>query len=137
MRGAMHRGGRAWRQALTRWLPPALWALLILSLSTLPEMFFGKPQTGEGRRLHYYLEMVVHISQFCVFFLLMIRALRGAGRSRATVVVAAFVAVLVLSLTNESVQTLTPTRTFDLTDMVMDAVGGFVGLGLVLSRKAS
>lgn len=137
MRGAMQRDGRAWKQALTRWLPPALWALLILSLSTLPEMFFGKPQTGEGRRLHYYLEVVVHIFQFCVFFLLMIRALRAPGRSRATVVAAAFVAVLGLSLTNEWIQTLTPTRTFDLTDMVMDAVGGFVGLGLVLSRNGN
>jgi VanZ family protein len=108
--------------------------LLILSLSTLPEAFFGKPKAGAGRRLHHYLELVVHVVQFCVFFLLMNRALRSADRSRVAVRSGALLAVLLLSLVNESIQTLTPTRTFDLTDMAVDAVGGLVGLGLVLSR---
>ena len=113
-----------------RWLPPLAWALLILSLSMLPEMYFGTPSTRQGRRVHFYLEVLVHITQFCVFFVLMARALRPTLRSRAWTLAGAFAAVLVLSLTNESLQTLTPTRTFDVADMTMDVLGGFIGFGV-------
>lgn len=83
------------------------------------------------------MEVMVHIVQFCVFFLLMVPALRSGHRSRAMALGGAFAAVLLLSLTNESVQTLTPTRTFDPADMAMDTLGGLMGLGLVLSRGRS
>jgi VanZ family protein len=117
---------------ITKWLPPVLWGVLILSLSALPEMYFGTPRSGQGRRLHYYLEVTVHIFQFSVFFLLVTRALYSTLPSRARVLGYAFTAVLALSLVNESVQTLTPTRMFDFADMAMDALGGLVGLGLAL-----
>jgi VanZ family protein len=119
------------------WLPPVLWAALILSLSTLPEVYFGPPPSSEGRRIHYYLEVLVHIAQFCVFFLLVIRALRrSASRREARLLGYAFVSALVLSLLNESIQTLTPTRMFDYADMAMDALGVLVGVGLVLLLDA-
>jgi VanZ family protein len=129
----MRHVGEMWTEATVRWLPPVGWAVLILSLSTLPEVFFGTPRTSEGRRLHFYLEVMVHIVQFCVFFLLMIPALRSARRTRASVLGGALAAVLLLSLVNECLQTLTPTRTFDLADMAMDTLGGLLGLGLVLA----
>jgi VanZ family protein len=131
MRDGMRRGTQV---ALSRWLPAVLWGLLILALSTLPELYLGVPKTGTARRLHYYLELVVHVFQFCVFFLLVLRALRSPGRSQVAALGLAFGAVLFLSLTNESVQTLVPTRMFDPSDMAMDAVGGLVGLGLVVVR---
>jgi VanZ family protein len=93
-------------------------------------MYFGAPRTPQGRRLHYYLELLVHVVQFSVFFLLVLRALRAELPSRARVLGYAFAAVLLMSLLNESVQTLTPTRMFDVADMAMDALGGLVGLGL-------
>jgi VanZ family protein len=125
----MHRDERSTR-GIGNWLAPVLWGVLILSLSTLPEMYFGAPRTPQGRRLHYYLELLVHVVQFSVFFLLVLRALRAELPSRARVLGYAFAAVLLMSLLNESVQTLTPTRMFDVADMAMDALGGLVGLGL-------
>ena len=121
---------------IRRWLPPVLWASLILSMSLLPDSFFyfGVPRTHEARRAHYYLEVAVHIFQFGVFFMLMTRPLRSGRRSRAGALVGAFVFVLLLSLTNESLQAFTPTRMFDFEDMAMDALGGLVGLGLALAR---
>jgi VanZ family protein len=114
-------------------VPPVLWATLILSLSTLPEVYFGTPQSREGRRIHYYLEVLVHICQFCVFFLLVIRALRRSAPPRQTKFLGyAYISALLLSLLNESIQTLTPTRMFDYADMAMDAVGGLAGVGLIL-----
>jgi VanZ family protein len=135
----MFGSGNASGSAIRRWLPPVLWASLILSVSLLPDSFFyfGVPRTREARRVHYYFEAAVHIFQFCVFFMLVNRPLRSAHRSRAGALVGALAAVLLLSLTNESVQALTPTRMFDLGDMAMDALGGLVGLGLAMVRDAS
>lgn len=137
MRGMLSLSATNPASPMSRWLPPVCWATLVLTLSLLPEVFFfGATATPEARRLHYYLEVLVHIFQSCVFFLLMIRALRSAGRSRITVLTGAFVAVLLLSLVNESVQAFTPTRMFDVIDMTMDALGGIVGLGLARAGNA-
>ena len=135
----MFGSGSASASLIRRWLPPVLWASLILSLSLLPDSFFyfGAPRTREARRAHYYLEIAVHIFQFGVFFLLMNRPLRSGRRSRAGALVGAFVFVLLLSLTNETLQAFTPTRMFDVEDMAMDALGGLVGLGLALVRDAT
>src|SRR5262245_55143276 len=113
----VRRARETWMSTLARWLPPVCWAALILSLSTLPEAVFGTPQTSQGYRIHYYLEVVVHVGQFGIFFLLMLRALQSEHRSSAAIRAIALCAVVLLSLTNESLQTLTPTRMFDLADM--------------------
>jgi VanZ family protein len=122
--------GASWR----RWLPPALWALLVLALSTRPEAFFGAaPTTREAKVVHFYLEVLVHLVQFSVFFVLMLRPLRERAWPRAAVLATAFAAVLALSFANESLQALTPTRTFDLWDMAVDAVGGVLGAAATLA----
>ena len=122
---------------IARWAPPICWGALVVLLSLLPDVFFfGTPKNDEARHLHYYIEVMVHVFQSCVFFLLILRPLRSTQRSRAAVVAAAFAALLLLSLVNESVQAFTPTRMFDFVDMTMDALGGIVGLGLALAADA-
>ncbi len=117
-----------------RWLPSGLWGALILALSTEPESFFpfAASQGGQYRVIHYYLEVAVHLVEFCVLFLLVAWPLRSQKRSWVAVIGWAFGAVLVLSLLNESVQSFTPTRMFDVGDMSVDALGG--GLGALLAR---
>lgn len=116
-----------------RWLPAALWGVLILSLSTQPETFFpfAASEGGQYRVIHYYLEIAVHLVEFCVFFLLVACPLRSQERPWVAVIWRAFGAVLILSLLNESIQTFTPTRMFDVWDMTVDALGGTVGALLV------
>jgi len=125
--------------AVRRWWAPVVWASLILSLSLLPDsyFYFGAPQTREARRVHYYFEVATHLCQFCVFFLLMNRSARTQTRSRPVAIILSFLAVLGLSLMNESLQAFTPTRTFDLLDMAMDALGGLVGASAVVVANIS
>lgn len=95
-----------------RWFPSALWGLLILLLSSQPETFFPftASQGRQYRLIHYHMEIAVHLVEFCVFFLLVAWPLRSRGRPWVAVIGHAFGAVVVLSVLNESVQALTPTR---------------------------
>lgn len=112
-----------------RWLPSVLWGALILALSTKPEsFFFAAVQSGQDRMIHYYLEIAVHLVEFCIFFLLVAWALHSAETPWVAVISRAFGAVLVLSMLNESIQAFTPTRMFDVGDMIVDALGGVIGL---------
>ncbi|MGB4782761.1 VanZ family protein [Candidatus Methylomirabilis sp.] len=121
-----------------RWLPSALWGALILLLSTRPEtFFFAAAQSTHYRVIHYYLEITVHLVEFCVFFLLVAWSLRFQVRPWGAVIGRAFGAVLILSLLNESIQAYTPTRMFDVGDMTVDALGGAVGVLLCRSQTAN
>lgn len=121
-----------------RWFPSVMWGVLILLLSTRPEtFFFGAAQGGQYRVIHYYVEIAVHLVEFCVFFLLVVWSLRTQERPSVAVIGRAFGAVLVLSLLNESIQAFTPTRMFDVRDMTVDALGGAIGMLLCRSRTAT
>lgn len=118
-----------------RWLPPAIWGALILALSTRPDTFFFSESRGKQYRLiHYYLEIAVHLVEFGVFSLLVVRPLRSWALPKVAVLGSAFGATLVLSLLNESIQAFTPTRMFDVWDMTVDALGGAIGVVLVVAR---
>lgn len=121
-----------------RWLPSATWAVLILLFSAQPETFFFPGSHGRHYRfLHYYLEIAVHLVEFCFFFVLVVWPLRSWGRPRVALLGVAFGAVLVLSLINESIQAFTPTRMFDVWDMIVDALGGAIGALLVVGRDSA
>lgn len=120
--------GAAARSSWRPWLPPALWALLVLALSTRPEAFFAVgPTTRQARAVHLYLEILIHLVEFSVFFLLMLPPLRERAWSQGAASIMAFAAVLALSFANESLQALTPSRTFDPWDIVVDVAGGVLG----------
>ncbi len=124
--------------AWVRWFPSALWGALILLLSTRSEtFFFAAAQSAHYRVIHYYLEIIVHLVEFCVFFLLVAWALHSAETPWAAVIGRAFGAVLVLSLLNESIQAYTPTRMFDVGDMTVDVLGGAIGVLLCRSQTAN
>lgn len=128
-----HRRPRSARQ----WVPAILWGVLILGLSTRPESFFFPiaPRRGQGG-LRLYVEIAVHLVQFCLFALLLLRPLRANGWGESTVRGAALAGVLGLSLLNESLQAFTPTRMFDMADVVVDATGGLIALAVARLRWA-
>jgi hypothetical protein len=122
-----HRRARSARQ----WVPAILWGVLILGLSTRPDSFFFPAAPGRGHGgLRLYLEIAVHLVQFGVFALLLLRPLRANGWGESTVRAAALAGAVGLSLLNESLQALTPTRMFDVTDVVVDATGGLIASAL-------
>jgi VanZ family protein len=128
-------GGRA--RSVRQWVPAVLWGVLILGLSTRPDSFFFPvgPRRGQGG-FHLYAEIAVHLVEFCLFALLLIRALRPNGWGASTVRAAALAGVLGLSLLNESLQAVTPTRMFDVADVVVDAAGGLIALAVSRLRSA-
>jgi hypothetical protein len=120
MAGARRVGRREWLD----FVPASLWAALILALSTRPGEFF-EPLSPAGSGLEkLVIEIVVHATQFSVFFLLVRWAL---GRQRVPAFAAAplaLTAVVGLSLLNESVQAFTVSRMFDAFDMAVDVTAG-------------
>lgn len=118
-----------------RWLPPLIWAAQILALSSRPAtFFFARPQGTQYQVVHHGLEIAIHLVQFGVLFLLVVRPLRSWALPKAAVLGSAFGAALVVSLLNESIQALTPTRMFDVWDMTVDALGAGIGMLLVMAR---
>lgn len=121
-----------------RWLPSVLWAAFILLLSTRPEtFFFSPPQVRRYPMIHDYMEIAVHLVEFCVFFLLVAWPLRAQRRPWVAIISRGVGAVLVLSLLNESIQASTPTRMFDVWDMAVDALGGAIGVLLCCSERTT
>lgn len=120
-----------------RWLPAALWGALVLLMSAQPETFyFAAAQGPQYRWIHYGMEMAVHVLEFCVFFLLVVWPLRVKKRPWLSVIACAYGAVVVLSLLNESIQSFTPTRMFDVGDMSVDVLGGGLGALLALATDS-
>jgi VanZ family protein len=118
-------------------VPAILWGVLILGLSTRPDSFFFPVAPGRGPGgFRLYLEIAVHLAQFCVFALLLLRPLRAHGWGGFTARAAALAGAVGLSLLNESLQALTPTRMFDVTDVVVDATGGLIASALSRLRWA-
>jgi hypothetical protein len=110
--------------ATLTFVPAGVWAALILALSTRSGAFFDPvaPARSDGS-VRLALEILVHVVQFAVFFLL----LRGALARHLSAIVAsglALVAVIGLSLLNESVQAFTVTRMFDAFDIAVDVTAG-------------
>jgi VanZ like family len=124
-------------ESARRWAPAILWGVLILGLSTRPDSFFLPVAPGRGAGgLRVYLEIAVHLAQFCVFAVLLLRPLRANGWGEFTARAAALAGVVGLSLLNESLQALTPTRMFDVADVVMDATGGLLASAVSRPRSA-
>src|SRR5262245_32661083 len=86
--------GRRRREAIARWLPAALWALLISSLSTgwftgertgailLPLLarFFPGASLEELRAMHAAIRKLAHFAEYLVLGVLLYRALRTGRR---------------------------------------------------------
>jgi hypothetical protein len=106
-------------------VPAGVWAALILALSTRPGAFFDPvaPARTDGS-MRLAVEILVHMVQFSVFFLLLRWALTRRRQPAIVASCLALIAVIGLSLLNESVQTFTVTRMFDAFDIAVDVTAG-------------
>lgn len=100
-----------------RWLPPALWAALILVLTSIP----GPPEAPGGLP---HLDKVVHLFLYAGQGWLVGRALR-TRRPRTLMV--GLIAIAVFAALDEWHQTLV-TRDPDVLDWIADALGASIGL---------
>ena len=129
------------RRLLTYWLPPVVWAAVILSASTdafsmsntgswlewITAMLGHPLKASTGELVNYVIRKIAHITEYGVLSALLFRALRGE-QSRWSIRWAAgavALAVLVASL-DEFHQTLIASRTGTWHDVVLDAAGAAI-----------
>ena len=106
---------------LTRWIPPALWAGVIATLTSWP----SPPQVAapEGS------DKLVHAVLYGVLAVLAIRAVHGgrASRARWAVSLRVVLVIAVLAALDEWHQQFIPERSMDVLDWAADVSGAVVG----------
>lgn len=112
----------------SRWLPVVLWTLAIFSLSARPyTAYFRDLESPTYRLLDLYLQYPLHLAEYGVLAVLWVRALLPGPLTARGTAWLALSATLATALVDESIQSLVPTRSFALRDLVMDALGGVLG----------
>jgi VanZ family protein len=106
-------------RALSLWLPVVLWAALIFTLSSIPDL-----STGLGG-WDLVLRKAAHAAEFAVLGFLLVRAL---GRE-----LAALAAGIAYAASDELHQTFVPGRQGTVLDVIVDAVG--IAVGIYLARR--
>lgn len=138
---------RLWRASLLagggrfltrhRWLPTILWIGLIFFLSTRELSFFG-PRIENKESLVKILQYPVHFFLYFVLYLLSLNSFlsgkKGTQWSGALAVALSF--TLLVGLCDELLQSLIPSRTFAVRDLVTDALGALVGMALMMMRSS-
>lgn len=110
-----------------RWLPTALWAVVILVLTSVPTP--AGPPGGLG------IDKAVHLVLYAILGWLAIRA--ASGRSiRARTVMWTLAAVALFAVVDEIHQVFIPWRTGDLGDWVADVTGGALGIAFAAATAA-
>lgn len=129
------------RRFLTYWLPPILWAAVILLASTdafsvsntarLLEritVWFGHPlEASTGDFVNHVIRKIAHVTEYGILSALSFRALRGEQThwSLLWAISAVALAVFVASI-DEFHQTFVPSRTGTWHDVVLDTAGATV-----------
>jgi VanZ family protein len=106
-------------RALSLWLPVVLWAGLIFTLSSIPDL-----GTGLGG-LDLVLRKTAHAAEFAVLGLLLARAI---GHELPALVLG-----IAYAVTDEVHQAFVPGRQGSVWDVLLDSVG--VALGVLLLRR--
>lgn len=101
----------------SRWAPPVIWSLVILSLTSIPNPHVPVP-TGSDKWLHFIV--------YAVLGALVARAAEVTPRQWA-LLAAVIISVSIFGALDEWHQALIPGRFPDVRDWVADFVGGIVG----------
>jgi VanZ family protein len=116
-----------------RWVPPLLWAVFILVLTSIPGS--AVPDVGD---VPSGTDKLVHGTIYGILGFLTARALREPGARRPwRHYLLALLGIAVLALLDEWHQTFIPGRDMDLFDWVADVVGATIGMsaGVLLRRR--
>ena len=137
-------GRRAWRA----WLAVALWIAVILAFSSeefgaqqtagilgpLLRWLFPQLDTAEFLRLHFLVRKGAHLTEYALLGLLGFRALRlSLALPPPRVALLGFALVVAVAATDEFRQSLVPYRSSSIYDVALDAVGGALGLVLIVA----
>jgi VanZ family protein len=133
-----------WNTLFRNWAPAVLWAGLIFFFSTdrfsssntsqffgpLLSTIFSGITAEQFDTIHLIVRKLAHWSQYFIFSLLLVRALRGPFKSQLELRRAIWILAMVslYALSDELHQAFVPSRTASLADVTIDSVGGICGI---------
>lgn len=137
------------RDVIARWLPVALWAVVISVLSS--DSFSGEhtasllrpvfevllpgaaPATIEAA--HAVTRKLAHVTEYAVLAVLVFRALERPGRTATTVALAALAFCALYASFDELHQSFVPSRGPSPVDVALDTFGAALGLAVRLVTR--
>ena len=134
MTAAIQRAARR----IWRWLPAIAWAVVISAASTdafssrhtsqyiLPALHWLIPQASAEtlERLHFLIRKAAHLTEYFVFSVLLLRAIRGENKGwQIRWAIAALAIAAVYSGFDEFHQSFVPSRTASPRDSLLDTTG--------------
>ena len=112
---------------LRRWLPPLLWAVVILVITSVPVPAVGAPE-GADKGVHGLLYLVLGF--------LAGRALLAGRTVPVWQLLVLVLGVAAFAAVDEAHQMMLANRTADVRDWIADLVGGIAGVAFALMRMA-
>jgi VanZ family protein len=127
------------KSLLTRWLPLSLWVIIIIIMSSIPDIFTNLPTVWYTRiiyvkaldsnlKLYEIVGALSHLGEYMLLAVLLTRALIGRGKVRNSLLPAAFTLSVLFAYFNEIFQTGIPGRGFEWIDLMIDAIGSLFGI---------
>jgi len=116
------------KKFLTYWLPVLLWAGLIFTLSSIPNL---KSELPAGWDL--FMRKCAHVAEYMIFAFLFVRAFSSSGRVIWIDVCFVILLVTLFALSDEIHQTVVVGRHGSLWDAGLDTLAGI--FGAIISRK--
>ncbi|MBN2541345.1 VanZ family protein [bacterium] len=129
------------RKLLSRWLPVFLWAAIIFILSSnsnpygqIPEWLYHWLWWTKlfGQSLFFYLGGLSHFLEYAILSFLLARAILCQGDSTRGQLFTVFYLILLYAYTDEFHQVFVPGRAFQVVDLLLDALGTLIGLGVYI-----
>lgn len=114
------------RQLAEFWLPLALWAAVIFTFSAFPTV-----KTSEIYWEDFIVKKLAHLTEYAIFAILSYRALINSGMENKRAGYWAIAFTLIYGITDEFHQSFTPGREPRIRDVIIDAVGGSIGIWLI------
>jgi VanZ family protein len=140
------------REFLRNWFPVFLWALLIFFFSTdlfssantagafepILQQLFPQLTADHIERIHAVFRKLGHFTEYFVLGGLLWRALRSqdAARTRARRFVLSLAITVIYAVSDEWHQSLVPSRTASVIDVLIDTIGGLCGIWSFKLRKS-
>ena len=104
---------------ISKWLPPALWAVLIFYLSSIPDLRSDFPNA-----MDFVLRKIAHVLEYAVLAALLARA----WPRRKYLFWEVFAVVVFYAASDEFHQLFVIGRAGSLRDVLIDGIGAFLGL---------
>jgi VanZ family protein len=133
-----------WNTLLRNWAPAVLWAGLIFFFSTdsfsssntsqflgpLLSAIYSGITAEQIDTIHLLIRKLSHWSEYFIFSLLLIRAVRGQFKNKVELRRAVWIAAVVFlyALSDELHQDFVPSRTASFADVTIDSFGGICGI---------